>query len=157
MKALFSSKLLQETRERIKEDMQKGKTIKEELMKATHITASIVIKAGSFRLNKDVFEAHKETERDKKRALIEKQKSEEEKYNKYVKVAEKVWEVKEKLENMTIKELTDVCRPLKRKDDGPMPKKKQELIAKYKEWYGRPVPTFDVDDDENVCSLDGCA
>ena len=46
--------------------MQNGKTIKKELMKATRITASIVIKAGSFRLNKDVFEAHKETERDKK-------------------------------------------------------------------------------------------
>ena len=34
-----------------------------------------------------------------------------------------------------------------------MPEKKPELIAKYKEWYGRPVPTFDVDDDENVSSL----
>ncbi len=114
--------------------MQKGTAMKEELMKATRIIASIVIKAGSFRLNKDVFEAHEETERDKKRALIEKQKSEEEKYKKYVKAAEKVWEVKEKLEDMTIKELTDVCRPLKRKDDGPMPKKKPELIAKYKVW-----------------------
>ena len=154
MKALISSKLLQETRERIKEDMQKGKTIKEELMKATRITASIVIKAGSFRLSQDVFEAHKETEKDKRNALIEKLKNEEERYNKYVKAAEKVWEVKEKVEDMTIKELTDICRPLKRKDDGPMPKKKTELIAKYKEWYGRPVPTFNVANDEIVTLLD---
>ena len=46
MKALFSSKLIQETRGRIKEDTAKGRAIKEELLKATRITASIIIKAG---------------------------------------------------------------------------------------------------------------
>ena len=55
-------KLIQETRERIKEDMAKRQTTKEQLLKATRITVSIVIKAGSFRLNEDVFAAHQQTE-----------------------------------------------------------------------------------------------
>ena len=152
MKALISSKLIQETRERIKDDMAKGQSIKEELMRATRITASIVIKAGSFRLNEDVFEAHKETEKEKKHTMIEKIKKEEAKYKKSVIAAERVWAKKDKVEDMTIKELTDVCKPLKRKEDGAMPKKKTELIAKYKEWYCRPAPIFDVSD-EHVMSL----
>ena len=40
MKALFSSKVLQETRQQINEDMTKGKTITKKLMKAAYITAS---------------------------------------------------------------------------------------------------------------------
>ena len=79
MKALISSKLIQETRERIKEDMAKGQTIKEQLLKATRITASIVIKAGSFRLNEDVFAAHQETEKLKRQSIIDKIKEDEEK------------------------------------------------------------------------------
>ena len=71
-------------------NIQKGKTIKEKLLKATCITASIVIKAGSFFLNQDVFEAHKETEKDKRRVLIEKLRNEEEKYKKYVKASTKM-------------------------------------------------------------------
>ena len=33
-----------------------------------------------------------------------------------------------------------------------MPKRKMELIAKYKEWYGRPATIFDVSD-EHIKSL----
>ena len=134
--------------------MAKGSTIKEELLKATRITASIVIKAGSFRLNNDVFEAHKETVKDKKDAMIEKLRNDESKYRKYVQAAERVWDKKDKLENMTIKELTDICRPLKRKEDGAMPKKKTELIDKYKEWHGRLEPTFHISDDDMMLVLD---
>ena len=45
---------------------------------------------------------------------------------------------------MTIRELTFIYQPLKRKGDGKMPKKKESLILKYKEWSGRPAPSFDV-------------
>ena len=34
-----------------------------------------------------------------------------------------------------------------------MPKKKTELIDKYREWHGRPVPTFDVLDDDSLMSV----
>ena len=43
---------------------------------------------------------------------------------------------------MTIRELTIVCKPFKRKTDGKMPNKKVDLIAKYNEWVGRPAPVF---------------
>jgi len=146
MNALISSKMIQETRERIKEDMNKGQFVKEQLLQASRITASIVIKAGLFRLNEDVFAAHQETERQKRQSLIDKIKKDEEKYKADCKLAEEVWKAKNKLEDMTIKELTVVCKPLKLKEDGPMPKKKIELIAKYKEWHGRPAPSFDISD-----------
>ena len=45
---------------------------------------------------------------------------------------------------MTIRELTLICKPLKRKGDGKMPNKKESLILKFKEWSGRPAPSFDV-------------
>ena len=46
---------------------------------------------------------------------------------------------------MTIKELTIICKPLKRKEDDKMPNKKDQLIQKYREWSGRPTPSFNVD------------
>ena len=134
--------------------MAKGQTIKEELFMATRITASIIIKTGSFRPSKDIFEVHKETVKEKKDAMIEKLRNEEIKYRKHVEAAERELSKKDKLENMTIKELTDICRPLKQKEDGAMPKKKTELIDKYRKWHGRPVPTFDVLDDDIMSVLD---
>ena len=77
-------------------------------------------------------------------------KEEKEKYKTNCKLADKVWAKKDKLKNMTIKELTTICKLLKKKDDGPMPKKKIELIAKYNEWKHRPPPTFDTSDDDVV-------
>ena len=53
---------------------------------------------------------------------------------------------KDKSEAMTIKELMTICKPLKQKDDGPIPKTKIELIGKYKEWHDRPTSTFDISD-----------
>ena len=55
-----------------------------------------------------------------------------------------VFRKKMTLESMTAKELTIICKPLKRKDDGKMPTKKEQLILKYKEWNGRPAPLFDT-------------
>ena len=108
MKALISSKLIQETRERIKEDMAKDQSIKEELMQPIQITASIVIKAGSFCLNEDVFKARKETKKQKKHTMIKKIKREEAKYQKSVIASERVWDKRDKVEDITIRELTDI-------------------------------------------------
>ena len=71
--------------------MAKGQTIKEELFMATRITASIIIKTGSFRPSKDIFEVHKETVKEKKDAMIEKLRNEKIKYMKHVEAAERVW------------------------------------------------------------------
>ena len=51
---------------------------------------------------------------------------------------------KTNIETMTIRELTTICKPLKRKEDAKMPKKKDQIILKYREWSGPPAPSFDV-------------
>ena len=58
--------------------------------------------------------------------------------------AKEAFKKKVTLESMTAKELTIICKPLKRKDDRKMPTKKEELILKYMEWNGRPAPSFDI-------------
>ena len=75
-------------------------------------------------------------------------------YHENVAKARAIFEKNKRLEDMTIKELTTICKPLKRKDDGKMPNKKNELIAKFNEWNGRPEPIFDIVEIDEV-SLDG--
>ena len=55
-------------------------------------------------------------------------------------------------ENITIKQLTVICKQYERKEDGKIPNKKDELIKKYKEWSGRPAPIFD-NTDVNLTSI----
>ena len=68
-------------------------------------------------------------------------------YHRNVENATKVWEKKGEIENMTIQDLTIVCKPCKLKSDGNMPMKRDQLISKFKEWSGRPTPVFNI---ENV-------
>ena len=124
--------------------MNTGKELKDILKESKRISSGIIFKAGSVRLGKTVFDVHMENKQDKRNEMITKIKNDEKEYNENVAKAKAVFEKKSNLENMTIKELTIICKPLKRKEDGKMPTKKVELIKKYKEWDGRPAPTFDV-------------
>jgi len=76
--------------------------------------------------------------------LVEKIRKEERIYNENVKKAQEVFATKQTLQSMTIQELTLICKPLKRESDGKMPKKKESLIQKHKDWSGRPALSFDV-------------
>jgi len=149
LKAMLSQDQLHAARERIREDGINGKTIKEQLQANTRLSAGIVFKSGSTRLGKTVFQVCKENHEDKIRNEIKKIKKDEIQYNKNIENAKKVFEKKGTIENMTIRELTIVCKPLKNKSDGPMPNKKEALISKYKEWVGRPPPLFNVGQLEN--------
>ena len=149
LKAMLSQDQLHAARERIREDGINGKTIKEQLQANTRLSAGIVFKSGSTRLGKTVFQVCKENHEDKIRNEIKKIKKDEIQYNKNIENAKKVFEKKGTIENMTIRELTIVCKPLKNKSDGPMPNKKEALISKYKEWVGRPPPLFNAGQLEN--------
>ena len=149
LKAMLSQDQLHAARERIREDNINGKTIKEQLKANTRLSAGIIFKAGSTRLGKTVFEVCRENHEDKIKSEIEKMKRDEIQYNINVENAKKVFEKKGSIENMTIRELTIVCKPLKNKDDGPMPNKKEALISKYKEWVGRQPPIFNSSQLEN--------
>ena len=126
--------------------MNTGKELKDILKESKGISSGITFKAGSVRLGKTVFDVHMENKQEKRNEMITKKKKNEEKeYNDNVAKAKAAFEKKNNLENMTIKELTIICKPLKRKEEGNISTKKVELInKKYKEWNGRPAPTFDV-------------
>ena len=51
---------------------------------------------------------------------------------------------------MTNKELTVLIRPLKRKEDGVMPTRKTDLLAKYNLWKERPLLTFELEAESEV-------
>jgi len=145
LKAFISNEQLQQAREEIRNDMDSGKSIKEQLKESTRLSAGILFKAGSSRIGKTVFDVYRENLEEKNKNLIAKIKNDEKMYCEQVKKAEEVFEKKKTIESMTIKELTLICKPLKRKEDGKMPNKKDQLIQKYLEWSGRPTPSFNID------------
>ena len=145
LKAFISNEQLQQAREEIRNDMDSGKSIKEQLKESTWLSAGILFKAGSSRIGKTVFDVYRENLEEKNKNLIAKIKNDEKMYCEQVKKAEEVFEKKKTIESMTIKELTLICKPLKRKEDGKMPNKKDQLIQKYLEWSGRPTPSFNID------------
>ena len=124
--------------------MNIGKSVKQVLKESTRLSSGIVFKAGTSRLGKTVFDVYRENIIEKNQKQIEKIKKDENTYNEQVKKAREVFEKKLTIESMTIRELKIICKPLKRKEDGMMPNKRDELINKYREWSGRPPPPFDV-------------
>ena len=76
--------------------------------------------------------------------MIQKIKKDEKEYLENSAKAKAVSDKKKELESMTIRKLTIMCKPLKTKDDGKMTTKKSQLVPKYKEWSGRPTPSFDI-------------
>ena len=145
LKAFVSNEQLQQAREEIRKDMDTGKSIKEKLRESTQLSAGILFKAGSSRIGKTVFDVYRENLEEKNKQIIKKIKNDEKNYYEQVRQAEEVFNKKKTIETMTIKELTIICKPLNRKEDGKMPIKKDQLILKYKEWSGRPTPSFNVD------------
>ena len=124
--------------------MNTGKELKEILKESKRITSGIIFKAGSFCLGMTVFDIHMENIEDKTKEAITKMKKDEKEYYDNVAKAKEVFDRKTDLQSMTIRELAIFCKPLKRKEDGKMSTKKVELIQKYNEWNGRPIPSFDV-------------
>ena len=144
LKAYLSNEQLQQAREEIREDMNIGKSVKQVLKESARLSSGIVFKAGTSRLGKTVFDVYRENIIEKNQKQIEKIQKDESAYNEQVKKAREVLEKKLTIESMTIRELKIICKPLKRKEDGTMPNKRDELINKYREWSGRPPPSFDV-------------
>ena len=83
--------MLQRARERIKEDLNNGKSIKEQLREAKRITSGIVFKCNTTILGRIVFDACKENQRKKKEIERKKKRKERDTYNKMVQKAEDVF------------------------------------------------------------------
>ena len=146
LQSILSQQMLQNARSKLNETIDKGKILKDHIKKTKALSAGIIFKAGEVRLGKTVFDVHKHNLKEKKKKLNEKTKKDEKIYLENVAKAKAIFETNKTLEDMTIKELTTICKPLKRKEDGKMPNKKKELIEKFHEWNGRPAPIFEVDE-----------
>ena len=152
LEAIVKDSDLQMARERIKENLSTGKTIKEQLKEAKRLTSGIVFKCNTTRLGQTVFDACKENIEKKKQERMEKLRKVRDEYEINVKNAKELLERKPNIQTMTIKELTIMCKPHKLKSDGKMPTKKQPLIEAYLAWKHRPPPSFDevnVDESNN--------
>ncbi len=58
LKSIISQQQIHETHEKINEDMNTGKELKEILKESKHITSGIIFKAGSICLRKTMFDIH---------------------------------------------------------------------------------------------------
>ena len=124
LQLILSQEMLQNARSRINENIDKGKILKDHIKKSKALSAGIIFKAGELRLGKTVFDIHKENLREKKRKMNEKIKKDEKLYHENVAKAKAVFETNKTFDQITIKELTTICKPLKRKEYGKMPNKK---------------------------------
>ena len=124
LQSILSQQMLQNARSKLNETIDKGKILKDHIKKTKALSAGIIFKAGEVRLGKTVFDVHKHNLKEKKKKLNEKTKKDEKIYLENVAKAKAIFETNKTLEDMTIKELTTICKPLKQKEDGKMPKKK---------------------------------
>ena len=95
---------------------------------------------------------YEENQRKKKEIERQKKRKERDTYNKMVQKAKEVLARKPTIGEMTIQELTTVCKPYKTKADGKMPSRKQYLMEAYVIWKQSPPPLFEdeLSDDEDV-------
>ena len=80
----------------------------------------------------------------RKRQRIEKEatdkQKEEQALNLLVEKARQVWAVQTDVTKMTNKQLLTILRPLRQKDDPPIPTRKDQLLNRYAEWSHRITP-----------------
>ena len=124
LQSILSQEMLQNARSKLNETVEKGKILKDHIKKSKSLSAGIIFKAGEVRLGKTVFDVHKQNLKEKKIKLNQKIKKDEKMYHENVAKARAIFEKNKRLEDMTIKELTTICKPLKQKDDVKMPNKK---------------------------------
>ena len=146
---------LMKSRERVKNERDNGKTVKEKIQAAKRVTAGVLFKASSCRIGKDVFEVQRDHAQE--RLTIEMAKLNKVKQN-YLLLKDKaaaVLALGKTPDKWSAKELKIVVAPLKRKEDGAMPKLKKELLEAYQKWKDRP-PLFDLDAVLGVNDLQIC-
>ena len=135
--SIVSHDALQKARQRIRKEQEKGESLKHKISVSKRVTAGILVKAGSHRIGQTVFDVVKQRTQEKaeeSRRKIAKAKAT---YTNDVAKADTILSSKppqaDKSANptWTIKELQAILKPMKRKDDGAMPKKKPPLLALY--------------------------
>ena len=99
-------------RERIKEDEEKGKSVKEMPSEAKHCTAGALICAGRNQLGMDLLEVHLENRKKQETSVKEKLKKEKEEYESAKEIADSLLEQKTP-DEMKVSELRAIIKPHK--------------------------------------------
>ena len=142
---MVSTHDLMTARERIKENRDEGLAMSDKLKKIKTITAGQLFKAKGCRIGKDIFQIHKENmakDLHEQQTSLRKRKDE---YEAHLAASAQLLATGKDINSMTNKELTVLIRPLKRKEDGAMPTRKTDLLAKYIQWKERPLLTFQLE------------
>ena len=108
-------------RERIKNNVEVGLTLKERLEKCKKVTAGVLVGMGRHRLDTDVHsEIHSRKRKRIEKAAKAKQKATEAR-NSMLEKAREVWAVQQDVTKMTNKQLIAILRPLRKKDEPAIP------------------------------------
>ena len=135
---------VQAARERIKTNHQEGKSFQDKLRTIKTMTAGQLFKAKGCRIGKDIMDIYNENIAAVAEEKVTKRRKNREDYIAMQHAANELMRTTPvDITKMSNKNLLVLLKPLKRKDDGPMPTKKQAMLQKYNEWKHRPPLTFD--------------
>ena len=142
--ALVQNEDLMKSRERIRDEKNKGKDVHEQLKSVKKLTAGKLFKVGTTRLGKSLLDIHRENSKKefhKERDRLIKEKA---KYDESVIKAREILDKDVPFEKLKVKEMYQVLAPLKRKGD-KWPNKRKDLIALYSQVKDRPPLEFNID------------
>jgi hypothetical protein len=145
---------LEAARASIENDKKDGINKKELLNRVSRVTASSLMKVDTFVLNTDVRDEIKSRLNIKREEKAEKKKKDEAALIAQQEAVDKVIEKNrgKVISDWTITDIKVLIRPEKRKEDGPMPKSKPDLIALYMTCLNRNrrIPLLGAHTDGNV-------
>jgi hypothetical protein len=135
---------LNAARKAAKDNKVKGTTLKTRLEQSKKISSTVITSNGTHRLGKTVREVVFENRLKHQKILAQIKQNHINTYLQWVKDAEIMMNAtKDKIDKKgkkgyTVKEMTVLLKPKKRKEDGRMPTKCDDLLAVFDLWMGRP-------------------
>ena len=142
---------VQAARERININHQEGKSFQEKLRSIISITAGQLFKAKGCRIGKDIMDIYNEnTATIAKEKVTKHRKHREEHITMQDAANELMRTTPVDVTKMSNKNILVLLKPLKRKNDGPMPTVEKAMLKKYDEWKHRPPLTFDDEIDDEI-------
>ena len=115
--ALVQNEDLMKSRERIRDEKNKGKDVREQLKSVKKLTAGKLFKVGTTRLGKSLLDIHRENSKKEFHKERDRLVKEEAKYDESVIKAREILDKDVPFEKLKVKELHQVWAPLKRKGD----------------------------------------
>ena len=139
LEAIVANDDLMEARGRIKKNREEGKSLTEQMQELKKLSVDQIFHLGRCDIGKTCFDVIKANKDNK--VMQEQEKASEARAAHLLKVtaANEVRALGFPLPELNVKQLKLLLAPLKRKEDGAMPTRKQELIDRIVAWEGRAI------------------